>query len=119
MKLFFLGFLLASSAHAFYELKCDGNFQQVIGDPPEKVLLQKVDSPSFGDAKYAGEVRGFSFEVIVHRALDTFYMTILDGDKRIAFSTARMPTFDHNDTMLDITLADGSRRWISCAYQKR
>ena len=117
LSLVVAGFLISSSSFGyFYELRCDANFQTEVGKDPETVTMVSVSPGKFGDEKYVADLRNFTYEVIVHRSLDTFYMTIRNGQTKVLFSTARVPSFEHNDSMTDMTFSDGTRRWISCAY---
>lgn len=106
----------SSSAHGyFYELECTANFQTRVGVGTIEKKMNKVSPGKFGDEKYTADLEGFVYEMVLHEALDTLYMTIKKDDHKLLFSTARVPTFGHNDSMADVTLMDGTRRWISCA----
>lgn len=103
----------------FYALECNGNFQLHVGKDTETVALKEADAGGFGDLKLAATLNSFSYEVVWHKSLDTFYMTIKNGTQQLLFSTARVPSFEHNDTMADIRQQDGTRLWISCGYKPK
>jgi hypothetical protein len=80
-------------------------------------LSTYVNAGDFGDLKLQVDLEGYQYEVIWHIDLDTFYMNLREGSIQRAFSTARIPTENHNNTGLDVTFLDGHRRFISCAFK--
>jgi len=96
--------------------KCFAYHQTKVGQNSSKVEMTKVNAGNFGDLKLQANLEGHQYEMIWHIDLDTFYMTLREGNIQRAFSTARIPTENHNDTGLDVTFLDGHRRFISCAF---
>jgi hypothetical protein len=115
-----LSLLVVQPASAyFYKLECSANYQPQVGKDTETKVLASADPKGFGDVKLASDLKDYSYEVVWHKAFDTFYMTIRKGDYTLVSATARVPSFEHNDTMVDVTLPDGVRRWISCGFKPK
>ncbi len=122
MKIFtiLIGIFSAQPAFAyFYTLECKANYQPLVGKDTEKVVMASVSPGGFGDVKFVSDLKDYTYEVVWHKVFDTFYMTIRKGGQNLASATARVPSFEHNDTMVDVTLPDGTRRWIACVYKPK
>lgn len=115
-----LGIFFVQPAFAyFYTLGCNSNYQPQVGKNTETVNMLLVNPEGFGDVKFVSNLNDYTYEVVWHKVFDTFYMTIRRGDQKLISATARVPSFEHNDTMVDVTLPDGTRRWIACGYKPK
>ena len=62
------------------------------------------------------DFEGYHFSVDWDVNLDCFYTRIEKDGKPVFFSTARVPTFNHNDSFSDVTFPDGLRLAVSCNF---
>ena len=122
MKLFaiLLGIFSVQPTFAyFYTLECNSNYQAEVGKNTETAIMISVNPEGFGYVKFVSDLKSYTYEVVWHKVLDTFYMTIRKGEQNLVSATARVPSFEHNDTMVDVTLPDGTRRWVACGYKPK
>lgn len=118
LTLFFVLFSQNSFAN-FNQLGCNANFQPQVGQSTKRIEMTEVNPGGFGDVKFETILEDYTYEVVWHKELDTFYFTIKKGNHQLLFSTGRVPTFEHNDTIADVVIPDGTRRWVSCSYKSK
>jgi len=106
-----------SSFSYFYKLECEA-WHQESGQQLSKAVMITI-TYDHKERLYKEELNGFSYEVKWDVNLDTFYKTIKKGNQRVLFSTARVPSFEHNDSFTDLTLLDGTRLAISCGFKPK
>ena len=111
-----VSFLFLSSVQALaLELICEG-WHQNPADQLERVVMTKGEQTNL-NWKQSTEVAGFRYAVDWDVNLDTIYVTIGQGEKRLLFATARVPTFPHNDSFTDLNLPGGPRLAVSCSFK--
>ena len=100
-------------------LSCNANQQTGgAGKPPLRAELSLVKQ-SDDDVLMHVEHLGYSYDVDWNIKLTALYMTIKKADRTggWATSTARVPSKDHNDSMLDVTFPDPLLRlYLTCDF---
>lgn len=101
-------------SHAL-ELFCEGWFQNQ-GETIQKSTMNKVEQTNL-NWKQSTKLNGYKYDVNWDINLDVIYATIAKDEKTILFTTARVPTFSHNDSFTDLNLPDGTRLSVSCSFK--
>jgi hypothetical protein len=97
------------------ELKCEGWYQPANGSLQQVSMKEVLQSAQ--NWKQELELEGYRYSVDWDVLLDAFYVRISRGGKDLLFTTARVPTFSHNDSFTDLHLSDGTRLSISCSFR--
>ena len=95
-------------------LYCEANLQPNGPSTAFNKAALVIAKQDLNSVNLAVEHQGYSFQVIWNFSLTTLYMTIEKNGERLAFSTARVPDENHNDSMLDI--GSSPRIWLSCDF---
>ncbi len=109
----FLTFSLQASA---LEMVCEA-WSQNPGEQLEKAVMAKGEQTHL-NWKQATVLNGYKYEVNWDVNLDTIYTTITQNEKSILFTTARVPTYPHNDSFTDLNLPNGPRLSVSCNFKQ-
>lgn len=67
--------------------------------------------------KQSTELNGYKYDINWDVNLDALYTTITQNGKSILFTTARVPTYPHNDSFTDLNLPNGPRLSVSCNFK--
>lgn len=67
--------------------------------------------------KRSTEIAGYKYDVNWDVNLDAIYVTITQNGNPILSTTARVPTFPHNDSFTDLNLPNGPRLSVSCNFK--
>jgi len=85
------------------------------GTTPQSAVLALKEKTPDGMTQEI-EYAGFRYQVYWHYKLTTLYMTILKDKRKILFTTSRVPSQDHNDSMADVTLPEHLRLYLTCDF---
>jgi len=115
-KLLLSSFLLSFSLQASaLEMVCEGWYQNP-GEQLQKSVMAKVEQTNL-NWKQSTELNGYKYDVNWDVNLDAIYTTITQNGKSILFTTARVPTYPHNDSFTDLNLPNGPRLSVSCNFK--
>lgn len=108
--------LLAVNLQAFaLEMVCEG-WHQNPGAQIQKSIMVMIEQTNL-NWKQSTELSGYKYEVNWDINLDTIYTNIIHNGTRLLFTTARVPTYPHNDSFTDLILPNGPRLSVSCNFK--
>ena len=97
-------------------LDCAANYQpNGPGTDPQSKKLEIIEK-SEDQTVFKTSIEDFYFRVVWHRHFTTLYMTIHEGQKQFVFSTSRVPSEGHNDSMVDIRPREKLRLYLTCDF---
>jgi hypothetical protein len=97
-------------------LDCKANYQPNGPGTDLQSMKLEIIEQSNDETVFKATIEEFQFKVIWQRPLTTLYMTIHEGQNKLAFSTSRIPTHDHNDSMVDIRHREKIRLYLTCDF---
>lgn len=109
-----IGIFLSSSCWASLNLKCEGWLQNS-GEELQRAPMTIVEQTNL-NWKQSVKIEEYTYKVNWDVNLDSFYVEIYKSDQRVVFTTARVPTYNHNDSFTDIHLPNGPRLAVSCNF---
>lgn len=107
---------LISSSYALpFTLKCEGWYQETGGTLIRAPLA--IETSDAQNTVMSGTHRDYTYKADWNKNLSTFYIQIHSAGKRLLFTTARVPTFDHPENFTDLNLPDGTRLSVNCEFK--
>jgi hypothetical protein len=97
-------------------LECKANYQANGPGTASQVKKLEITDDSDSQTILGAAIEDFKFNVTWDRSLTSLYMTIHEGSNKLVFSTSRIPSNDHNDSMVDITPRGKIRLYLTCDF---
>ena len=97
------------------EMICEGWYQKP-GEQLQKAVMTQIEKTQT-NWKQSVELMGYQYSVDWDVNMDVIYTTITQNGNSILFTTARVPTYPHNDSFTDLNLPNGPRLSVSCNFK--